>query len=94
MKEKIKTIDWMEEARKTAEETEPDPKPTRKEVVFWAALQQAIFEINRLKRFEVFVLHIEGHLKAMGLDEPVICKICGKTVNQIWVEVTNDDSIK
>ncbi len=37
-------------------------------------------EIERLKQFERFYRHIETHL---GPDDVVICKICGKSLNEI-----------
>jgi len=37
-------------------------------------------EIERLKAFERFYCHIEEHL---GPKEKVICKICGKSLDEI-----------
>ena len=34
----------------------------------------------------VFVEHIEKHLKEMGIDGKVMCKICGKTIDEIYDE--------
>lgn len=86
MAKTTKPIDWMKEAEKVAAENKPDPNPTKREVVFWAALQQARFEIERLGEYETFVLHIESHLKDLKWEEPVICKICGLSIEQIWKE--------
>jgi len=33
----------------------------------------------------VFVEHIEKHLKELGLKD-VVCKICGKTIDEIYEE--------
>lgn len=37
-----------------------------------------------------FVRHIEDHLVKMG-KENVICKICGKTIDEIWNAETKKD---
>jgi len=34
---------------------------------------------------DVFVAHVEHHLKELGLEH-VCCKICGKTIDQIYAE--------
>ena len=37
---------------------------------------------------EIFVKHIETHLRKAGM-EGVICKMCGKTIDEIVKEETN-----
>lgn len=46
---------------------------------------------NKKKDYaEIFVNHIEDHLKEMGKGkEEVCCKICGKTLHDIVREETN-----
>jgi len=88
--EKAKTIDWLKEAAKIAAESGPDPNPSKKEVVYWAALQQAIFEIKRLSKFELYVLHIEDHFEAMRWEGTVICELCSKTFEEITGEITHE----
>jgi len=39
--------------------------------------------MNREKA-EVFVKHIENHLKKENPEWEVICKICGKTIDEIY----------
>ena len=33
-----------------------------------------------------FVEHIENHLRDLKIDGKVICKICGKTIDEIYEE--------
>ena len=48
---------------------------------FWKSeYQKAEAERCRLQRYEKFVQHIESHL---GPGQVVICKICGKSVDEI-----------
>lgn len=39
---------------------------------------------EKLEYCRVFVQHIKDHLKEMGTDMEVICKICGKSISQIF----------
>ena len=40
---------------------------------------------NKANKCKVFVEHIEQHLEQMGLsEENVICKICDKTIDEIY----------
>ena len=36
-----------------------------------------------VEKNDIFVAHVEQHLKEMGLDH-VICKICNKTIDEIY----------
>lgn len=38
------------------------------------------------ERSSIFVKHIENHLTELGIDGKVICKICGKSVDEIYEE--------
>ena len=38
---------------------------------------------GRASKSEIFVGHVQNHLKE---DEKVICKICGKTIDEIYEE--------
>jgi hypothetical protein len=42
--------------------------------------------LDKNKKAMAFVKHIEGHLKTMDVGDQVICKICGKTINEIYKE--------
>lgn len=48
-----------------------------------------VMSANKL-RGEVFIKHIKAHLKE---DEVVICKICNKTVDEIYNEETGMDAL-
>ena len=37
-----------------------------------------------------FVMHIENHLKEMKIDGQVMCKLCGKTIDEIYEEEAED----
>jgi len=42
----------------------------------------------------VFVEHIKKHLEELNIDGEVVCKICGKSVDEIyeeWKEETNHE---
>ena len=46
-------------------------------------------DIQRMKKREealIFVEHIEAHLKELGIDGKVMCKICDKTIDEIISE--------
>jgi len=47
-------------------------------------------KIERLEKYKTFVQHIENHLKEAGLDEPVICTLCDKTIEQISGSVKSE----
>jgi len=42
---------------------------------------------------EAFVKHIEQHLKDMNIDGKIICKICGKTIDEIYEESRQESSL-
>jgi methanogenic corrinoid protein MtbC1 len=42
----------------------------------------------------IFVKHIEEHLVNIGQRQKVMCKICGKTINQIWNEYNEDQKLR
>ncbi|MHA2052713.1 MAG: hypothetical protein ACW99F_03850 [Candidatus Hodarchaeales archaeon] len=48
----------------------------------------------REKKAMNFMEHIEEHLKderlSFGANAEVICTICGKSVDQIWIDSKND----
>ena len=39
----------------------------------------------------LFVEHIENHLRELGIDEKVVCKICRKTIDEIYEEEEGDE---
>ena len=39
---------------------------------------------NQPSKEEIFVRHIENHLKEMGIKGKVMCKICGKDIDEIY----------
>ena len=39
---------------------------------------------------DIFVNHIENHLKEMNVDDKVMCKICGKDIDMICQEYYMD----
>ncbi|MHA1225201.1 MAG: hypothetical protein ACTSPV_00495 [Candidatus Hodarchaeales archaeon] len=41
---------------------------------------------NQPSKEKVFVRHIENHLKDMKIKGKVICKICGKNIDEIYQE--------
>lgn len=42
-------------------------------------------DMKKAEKSLVFVEHIEKHLNEEGIgDIDVVCKICGKTINEIW----------
>lgn len=41
---------------------------------------------SKAEKALVFVEHIEYHLQDMEIDGKVICKICGKTIDEIYEE--------
>ena len=41
---------------------------------------------EELERAIVFVEHIKKHIKEKGLEGPVQCKICGKSISEIYKE--------
>jgi len=41
---------------------------------------------NQPSKEKVFVRHIENHLKKMKIKGKVICKICGKDIDEIYQE--------
>ena len=61
---------YVEFARKSANEIDR----------LTAELKAKDEEIERLQQFERFYRHIEAHLRP---DDEVICKICGKSLNDI-----------
>jgi len=46
-------------------------------------LRKPIIEINELNKGNVFIKHIQNHLEQ---NQEVICKICNKTVDEIYDE--------
>jgi len=41
---------------------------------------------NQYVKSRIFVRHIENHLKEMDISGKVMCKICGKTIDEIYEE--------
>ena len=39
-----------------------------------------------LKKALLFVKHLESHLKDLEIEGKVLCKICGKTIDEIYAE--------
>ena len=42
---------------------------------------------------EIFVRHIENHLKEMGIEGKIVCKICGKDIDEIYQEARTKEKI-
>lgn len=42
---------------------------------------------NEQNKDNIFINHIQRHLDEMGIDGKVICKICGKSAEQVYKEV-------
>ena len=45
----------------------------------------------RVSREKIFVEHIEQHLKDMKIDGKVLCKICGKDIDEINEEAEMEE---
>ena len=94
-KEEILSIPFIEkirdEANKTIEEEVKDFGWDRKR---WEVNQGQVRHIieayKRLNKYEepssVFVKHIENHLRELKISDKVACKICGKTIDEIYEE--------
>lgn len=74
-------------------------KVTHNEVASWRVIGKSDYEelkslIQQLKekkmdKANVFVKHIEDHIKEMGIEShggKVVCKICGKDIDTIFKE--------
>ena len=48
-------------------------------------------EINELKKFKMFYDHIKQHFKKEHPDWKVMCKICGKTFDEIVKEMVRNE---
>ena len=92
-KEEFLSIPFIEkirdEANKTIEEEVKDFRWDRKR---WEVSQGQVSHIieayKRLSKYEepssVFVKHIENHLRELKINGKVMCKICGKTIDEIY----------
>jgi len=52
---------------------------------FWLAKVEE-YTPNQYVKSRVFVRHIENHLKDKEISGKVMCKICGKTIDEIYEE--------